>query len=303
MSLQYHGSQYTCRGNQIFKDKHVFISRIIYQCSKCNHFSQTIAESDEHYSRVHHSDNVCESSTIAMAVQSIATTSGVSATKPKQALDEIIVEKIKMAINLQKNVVKENKHKTNTKISKRLNTEDTNNRSIIREEIVDEISVPDLYDDNQLKDFNQLPNQKCLKTYSKQKPIEEDIGSDKKQKDETIDEVIVSNLVECKFCGQHFNSVGLSIHLNLHLNPHICSVPFCEQMFATEKQLKNHIFDVHERDRLRSPQGYQCPYCDRKYVNERDLNIHSEVHTNPKTCDVCGKSNFSSKGLLKHKKT
>ncbi|CAG2176843.1 unnamed protein product, partial [Oppiella nova] len=79
--------------------------------------------------------------------------------------------------------------------------------------------------------------------------------------------------------------------------------PFCEHKFPTESQLKAHIFEAHEKEGLRPPDGYQCSVCDRKYVNERDLKYHMEIHTNPKTCDICGKRDFSSKGLIKHMKT
>lgn len=110
-----------------------------------------------------------------------------------------------------------------------------------------------------------------------------------------IKNVVADSEVSCEFCTATFtDNVKYEEHLN-SAHPFKCDYSGCSKRFASEDDLKNHIYDEHFR--------YKCnhDHCDERFHSEEDLNDHvNRMHRFE--CEKCHQIFTTREGLVNHVK-
>ncbi|GBP42763.1 Zinc finger protein 26 [Eumeta japonica] len=124
------------------------------------------------------------------------------------------------------------------------------------------------------------------------------------------------DVARCVICSETFASFKMLLsHMNIHYRNYICDV--CETGFVTERLLKSHFRESHQRGEYKCGicakvfstitkkkdhekcvhfglKKNKCPYCPARFVNYIKKNTHiSEVHNKPcivYNCHACEKS-------------
>jgi len=117
-----------------------------------------------------------------------------------------------------------------------------------------------------------------------------------------------SNLVKCfkcsiEDCEKLFETKEeLDAHKKIHTENNIFSCSKCDKKFMEEKNLQKH-FKVH----CFLVKRYVCPFpgCGKKFTALYNQKIHYRIHTGerPYTCDVCGKNYYDRANYKYHIKT
>jgi hypothetical protein len=101
----------------------------------------------------------------------------------------------------------------------------------------------------------------------------------------SIQEEMADELYVCTDCQKrHTRQYDLNEHYRRHTHPFTCPFEACKyhQLGFTEAQvLKRHVANKHTpSDQL----PYPCSGCDRRFLTQGLLNVHSNIHTRPFKC-------------------
>jgi RNase P subunit RPR2 len=95
----------------------------------------------------------------------------------------------------------------------------------------------------------------------------------------------------CGKCEKKFvNRYNLNMHSKVHEKDNkAATIPcdFCDKLFKTERQVKQHIDFCHKK----RDQSWICHICCKVLKNRYTLDIHVKAHTDPDTpvsCEICG---------------
>jgi hypothetical protein len=247
----YFEKKYSINGNNIYRRNGEFISRIVqlYRCSKCDHLSQNIVESDVHFHKFHPKNNqiISEKNNIKNNKISLYNNQNNNNNNNK---DLKTVDKNAVKLNEKKGPkVVDYGFKESKFINKELNEIINKNFNEIIDRSVDK-AVEKINIETGFKDFAEINCVSKLKTYSRKKLpeneceiIEEKVVNNNNSNEESVkntERILRPGLNSCEICGEIYSKSYLSIHMNIHLDPKLCDYPFCEEKFASESQLKQH---------------------------------------------------------------
>jgi hypothetical protein len=253
----YFEKKYSINGNNIYRRNGEFISRIVqlYRCSKCDHLSQNIVESDVHFQKLHPKNNLIISEKNNIKYNKTLINNKISLNNNQNNnnnnnKDLKIVDKNPVNEKKGPKVVKESKFIINKELNEIINK----NYNEIIDKSVDK-AVEKINIETGFKDFAEINCVSKLKTYSRKKLpeneceiIDEKVVKNNNNNNSNSNEESVKNaerilrpgLNSCEICGEIYSKSYLSIHKNIHLDPKLCDYPFCEEKFASESQLKQH---------------------------------------------------------------
>lgn len=116
-------------------------------------------------------------------------------------------------------------------------------------------------------------------------------------KTDSHDTPATSNLINCFVCQK---SVSKKCHrrhlLQIHNMPFTCKCKVCNTPFASKKELRTHVSDVHQG------KGYPCEICSKTFRDKYSGNRHMEsshLKIDKVTCNIC-KKEIQKEYLHKH---
>lgn len=138
----------------------------------------------------------------------------------------------------------------------------------------------------------------------------------------------VKYLNTCKQCNKVFSSIKLlKEHLKIHVDDKFTVCEVCKMKFNTEKQLENHITNIHrdlvckfcgkevtnlktlknhERRHVKNNElELQCSKCQKNFKTKEGLKCHIALHTGnfKYCCDFCGRGFMSRMAFEEHRST